>query len=92
MDGLTEDEVRSRVRDAVRDFAPNPEQWTLDSCRLSEDLEYHSLALLELAFVLEDEFGLPPLVESNVVGIRTVKDVEDFVLANIDNGAPEASA
>ncbi len=60
--------------------------------RLIEDLGYHSLALLELAFALEDEFGLPPLDEETARKIRTVRDVEDLVAQRLSTAERSADA
>ena len=46
-----------------------------------EDLEYHSLSLLELSFTLEDEFDLPPVDHEQVQYVTTVEEVEDLVLS-----------
>jgi acyl carrier protein len=78
----------------IRDFSPYPEGWTRTNPRLAEDLEYHSLALVELAFALEEEFDLPPLEQDDVRSIRTVDDVTDYVLSHLgertgsDTGSP----
>ena len=47
---------------------------------LVANLGFHSLALLELAFTLEDEYDLQPIDEQTARGIRTVRDVEDTVV------------
>jgi acyl carrier protein len=51
--------------------------------RLVDDLGYHSLALLELAFTIEDEFSLDPIDAETAAGIVTVGDVEDYVAAQL---------
>jgi acyl carrier protein len=80
----TQQEVRAQLRDIVLDLAPNPQPDVPDDALLVEDLEYHSLALLELAFALEDEFDLPPIDEESARNIRSIKDIEDYVLQQID--------
>ncbi|MDO3702950.1 phosphopantetheine-binding protein [Micromonospora echinaurantiaca] len=89
----TESEVRTQLRDIILDLAPNPQPEVTDEALLVEDLEYHSLALLELAFALEDEFDLPPIDEENARNIRSIKDIEDYVLRQMDakNGNPSAA-
>lgn len=77
---MRSEDVCTTIRRTVREMAPNPEGWIGDDPRLAEDLEYHSLALVELAFVLEDEFGLPPIDEASAVAIRTAGDVERYVV------------
>ncbi|MFI6599330.1 acyl carrier protein [Nonomuraea sp. NPDC050536] len=73
-------DVRAKVRSIIIQVAPNPEGVRADETRLVEDLGYHSLALLELGFTMEDEFDLPPLDQSQVQHITTVEEVEDLVL------------
>lgn len=80
----TEQEVRTQLRDIILDLAPNPQREVTDEALLVEDLEYHSLALLELAFALEDEFDLPPIDEENARNIRSIKDIEEYVFRQID--------
>lgn len=66
------------------DLAPNPQPDASEDALLVEDLEYHSLALLELAFALEDEFDLPPIDEENARNIRSIKDIEEFALKQLE--------
>ncbi|MFI6318300.1 acyl carrier protein [Nonomuraea sp. NPDC050556] len=73
-------DVRTRIRSIILQVAPNPEGVRATETRLVEDLGYHSLALLELGFTMEDEFDLPPLDQSQVQHITTVEEVEDLVL------------
>jgi acyl carrier protein len=73
-------DVRAKVRSIILQVAPSPDGAQESGTQLVEDLEYHSLALLELGFTLEDEFDLPPLDQSQVQDIRTVEEVEDLVL------------
>jgi acyl carrier protein len=81
----TEEEVRAQIRGIILELAPNPQQATVENALLVEDLEYHSLALLELAFALEDEFDLPPIDEENARNIRSAKDIEDYVLRQLED-------
>jgi acyl carrier protein len=73
-------DVRARVRSIILQVAPNPDGVQEGETKLVDHLEYHSLALLELGFTLEDEFDLPPLDQSQVQDITTVEEVEDLVL------------
>jgi acyl carrier protein len=78
-----EERVRRLIRDLILELAPNPENVALEDPRLLDDLEYHSLALLELAFTLEDEFDLEPIDAETAQTIRTSKDVEDYVVEKL---------
>lgn len=72
---------RATVRRIVCEVAPTDVDTCGSDAVLVDDLAYHSLALLELAFALEDEFDLPPMDDHAAQNIRTVSDVEEFVLA-----------
>lgn len=72
--------MRARVRSIILEVAPSPDAVRESQTRLVDDLEYHSLALLELGFTLEDEFDLPPLDQAQVQHITTVEEVEELVL------------
>jgi acyl carrier protein len=77
---LTDAQLRARIRSIIVQVAPNPDGVQTGETQLVEHLEYHSLALLELGFTLEDEFDLPPLDQAQVQDITTVEEVEDLVL------------
>lgn len=84
--------VRTRIQEIVLDLAPNPDNGADAERNLVDDLEYHSLALLELAFALEDEFDLPPIEEEEAQDIRTVKDIQDYVLEQLETEPAAATA
>jgi acyl carrier protein len=75
----SEEELRKVVRGIVIELAPNPAGQSSETSRLVDDLGYHSLALLELAFALEDEFDLTPIDEPTARTIVTIKDIENHV-------------
>jgi acyl carrier protein len=87
-------EVRQRVRSIILQVAPNPDGvQAAGKTLLVEHLEYHSLALLELGFTLEDELDLPPIDQAQVQDITTVEEVEDLVLGLLhQNAGQEGSA
>jgi acyl carrier protein len=85
-------DVRAKVRSIILQVAPNPDGVQVGPTKLVEDLAYHSLALLELGFTLEDEFELPPLDQSQVQDITTVEEVEDLVLRLLRTGSPAADS
>lgn len=74
------DKARENVRGIVFSLAPAKPEPGPENLELSTGLGYHSLALLELAFALEDEFNLPPIDQERAQGIRAVGDVEDYVV------------
>jgi acyl carrier protein len=79
----SESEVREVVDEIVRELAPNPKGGDSSAAQLVDALEYTSLALLELAFTLEDEFELAPIDEETARGIRTVADVQEHVIKGL---------
>jgi acyl carrier protein len=79
--GRSEEQVRDYVAEIIMELAPNPDERDSDAAlRLVEDLGFHSLALLELAFTLEDEFDLPPIDEATARQITTVGKIADHVV------------
>jgi acyl carrier protein len=86
----TEADVRNSVRAIIIDMAPGAEGGCEPDTDLVDGLGYHSLALLELAFTLEDEFDLQPIDEQTARGITTVKDVEDVVVRMLADRHEEA--
>lgn len=85
-------DARAKVRSIILQVAPNPDGVQAGETQLVEHLEYHSLALLELGFTLEDEFDLPPLDQSQVQDITTVEEVEDLVLRLLQQGTDKGAA
>ena len=83
MSQYTEEDVRQTIYSIVIDMAPEQGRVGQEELVLVDDLGYHSLALLELAFALEDEYGLPPIDQENAQCIRTLADVQDYVLSQL---------
>lgn len=75
-----EPDVRAFVRNLILELAPSADGRRADNPRLLEDLGYHSLALMELAFALEDEFDLQTIDEEIARKILTALDVENHVV------------
>jgi acyl carrier protein len=74
--------VTKLVHEIILDLAPVQAEPTPEA-RLVEDLGYHSLSLLEMAFSLEDEFNLPVIDETTARKILTVGDVQRHVSAHL---------
>jgi acyl carrier protein len=77
----TVEDLRSAVRSIIIELAPKAKGEPAGTARLVDDLGYHSLALLELAFALEDEFELQPIDEPTARRITTIDDVLNHVTA-----------
>jgi acyl carrier protein len=88
----SEDEIRDVIRGIVLELAPEPDRTLGDDARLQDHLAYHSLALMELAFTLEDEFDLLPVDEATGRAIQTIGDVQEHVLAELRARDAAASA
>jgi acyl carrier protein len=80
---IEEDQVRARIRDLVANLSPAEAPEIMPDSRLVNDLEYQSLALLELAFALEEEYDLPPIDEAIASQIVMVSDIEEYVLSQL---------
>lgn len=72
---MTEAEIVEKVQETIAKLAPNQDVTVTADHLLLEDLEYHSLALLELAVELEEMFNLPPLDETTASEVSNVGDV-----------------
>ncbi|NLU78279.1 acyl carrier protein [Micromonospora sp. HNM0581] len=79
----SDEQIRAQVQAIVLDLAPNPDGLRDAETALVQDLGFHSLALMELAFALEDEFDLEPIDEKTARSITTLGAVQDHVLKRI---------
>ena len=75
-----EGEVRKGVREIALRLAPESGGEGDGTLHLIGELGYHSLALLELAFALEGEFGLAPIPARTAGAMHTTADLEEYVL------------
>jgi acyl carrier protein len=76
MTTATKNEVQERVISALVEFGEEPENVKPDS--RFEDLDIDSLDLVELAQVIEDEYGVE-IQDKDMDQIATVQDVVEFV-------------
>jgi acyl carrier protein len=86
----TQAEVRQIIEEIVTDLAPGDLTDLRDDdgrlatdVRLIEDCGYHSLALMEMAMSLEDEFELSAIDESVARGIQTLGDIQQHVVTEL---------
>ena len=75
---LTTDRVEHVIVDAIANFGPDAD--TVNRDATFEILDIDSLDLVELAQIIEDEFGVK-LEGSDVAALKTVGDVIDVVVA-----------
>jgi|SRR5438094_610059 acyl carrier protein len=93
----TDDEIRQTVRSIVLEIAPTQldpaavEAGTVDVAQLNlaGDLGYHSLALLEVIVALEEELQMERFDDSGTMFIRTLGDLEGYVVKLVREGAPD---
>ena len=81
------EEQRGAVRRIVARLSPTGAATAEPEHRLIEDLGYDSLALIELAIALEDEFRLTPLSDYESLDIVRVGEVEELIVGRIASGA-----
>jgi acyl carrier protein len=82
-DTRSETEIRELTRTIIAQLAPNKAADCTPEQHLADELEFHSLALLELAFALEDEFNLAPIDQETAQQITSVGAVQDFVVSQV---------
>lgn len=80
VEGMSADDIRETIRAIVIELAPDPDQADDTSKLLVDDLGFHSLALLEMAFTLEDEFDLPPIDETTARKLTTIDGISAHVV------------
>jgi acyl carrier protein len=85
---IDEETIRAQVREILLDLAPVQDPPDKPGLDLETDLGYNSLALLEAIVTLEDELGLFFTDDGSAKSVRTVTDIEDYVvkLAQRDDG------
>lgn len=77
---VTREAVQERVYAALEEFGADPAQITLDA--EFEAIDIDSLDIVELAQVVEDEYGVE-LKGEDVEGIKTVGQAVDLVVSRL---------
>jgi acyl carrier protein len=78
MPAVTTEQVESRVIEALAGFGPDPEQITRGAT--FEELDIDSLDLVELAQIVEDEYGVV-LKGEDMKELKTVGDAIDLIVS-----------
>ena len=81
MPAVTTQQVESRVIEALASFGPDADQITPGST--FEELDIDSLDLVELAQIVEDEYGVM-LKGKDMKELRTVGDAIDLIVSRAD--------
>ena len=76
MSTVTNEQVEARVVEALASFGPDPSQITRDAT--FEELDIDSLDLVELAQIVEDEYGIV-LKGEDMKELKTVGDAIDLI-------------
>jgi acyl carrier protein len=74
----TPDQVQARVVEAIASFGPDPEAVTREAS--FEELDIDSLDLVELAQIVEEEYGVE-LKSEDMKDMKTVGDAVDLIVA-----------
>jgi acyl carrier protein len=82
MPAVTTEQVEGRVVEALASFGPDPDQITRDAT--FDELDIDSLDLVELAQIVEDEYGVV-LKGDDVKELRTVGDAVDLIVSRADS-------
>jgi acyl carrier protein len=78
MPAVTTEQVEARVIEALASFGPDPEQIARNST--FEELDIDSLDLVELAQIVEDEYGVV-LKGEDMKELKTVGDAIDLIVS-----------
>jgi acyl carrier protein len=81
MPAVTTQQVESRVVEALASFGPDIDQITREST--FEQLDIDSLDLVELAQIVEDEYGVV-LKGEDMKELQTVGDAIDLIVSRAD--------
>ena len=78
---VTSEQVQSRVVETLASFGPDADQITRESS--FEELDIDSLDLVELAQVVEDEYGVV-LKGEDMKQLKTVGDAIDMIVSRAE--------
>jgi acyl carrier protein len=81
MPAITAEQVEGRVIETLASFGPDADQITRSST--FEELDIDSLDLVELAQIVEDEYGVV-LKGEDMKGLQTVGDAIDLIVSKAD--------
>ena len=77
---VTREEIERRVFTALEEFGADPAQINADA--EFESLDVDSLDLVELAQIVEDEYGVQ-LKGEDMEGVKTVRQAVDLVMSKL---------
>ena len=77
---VTREEIEGRVFQALEEFGAEPDQINADA--EFETMDVDSLDLVELAQIVEDEYGVQ-LKGEDMEGVKTVRQAVDLVMSKL---------
>jgi len=77
---VTRDQIEQRVFTALEEFGAEPDQINADA--EFEAMDVDSLDLVELAQIVEDEYGVQ-LKGEDMEGVKTVRQAVDLVMSKL---------
>ena len=77
---VTREEIEQRVFKALEEFGAEPDQINPDA--EFESMDVDSLDLVELAQIVEDEYGVQ-LKGEDMEGVKTVRQAVDLVMSKL---------
>lgn len=78
--------LAARVAALVLELSPRKATAAPEDALLVTDLGYESLALIELAAAIEDEFGIGPIPADDSLAVETIADVTRLVAGFVEGG------
>ncbi|HEX8052711.1 MAG TPA: phosphopantetheine-binding protein [Thermoleophilaceae bacterium] len=78
--------LAARVAALVLELSPRRATAAPEDALLVTDLGYESLALIELAAALEDEFRIGPVAADDALAVETIADVTRLVAGFFEGG------
>jgi len=79
MDQVVSENIEYEIKELIRNLCPGDASAMKNESNLTSDLGYHSLALVELSFAIEDKYDLDPIDQASAQKIQTVQSIIDFV-------------
>jgi len=84
---VTEREIMGVVNEVFEDYFEIERERLLPEAHIFEDLELDSLDIVDLVVAMQEKFKVRIRDDERIRGIRTLRDVYDFVLALQSEGS-----
>jgi len=81
-------EIRPEIKDTINEFLIDEfeleEEALIETAQLKDDLDIESLDFVDIAVIVEKEFGFK-VVNEEMVNIRTLGDLYSYVQTKVDS-------